>query len=117
MDKKTITIAAIREKIKSLTAEIDKFIFQLNSNNRLQILANAEKIVTLQKEYEQIKVLERACRVIEDDFEAIDYLNRLQSEIMDATAFKSSSLAENTIESYRFDGKREAYLYLKKLLK
>jgi hypothetical protein len=116
MEKQTITLEALKRKAASQIVIIDEFMRKINSDP-LTIVANTEKLIYLQKEYQLLKTLDMFVQVLEENLDPLTYLERLQGEIMDAAAFKSSSLAENTIESYRFDGKREAYLYLKKLLK
>jgi len=116
MDKQTITLEILKRRVASQVVIIDKFIRKINSDP-LTIAENTGKLIFLQKEYQLLKTLDMFVQILEENLDPLTYLERLQGEIMDATAFKSSSLAENTIESYRFDGKRVAYQYLKKLLK
>ena len=117
MERNQITIASLKAKIERTKNAINEFVIRINTGDPLTIVANAEKLVTLQKEYQMIKTLEMFVQVLEENLDPMVYLDRLQDEIVEYAQFKSSCLAQNVIEQYRFDGKREAYVYLKKILK
>jgi hypothetical protein len=117
MERNTVSIASLKVKIERTKNAINEFVSRINTGDPLTIVANAEKLVTLQKEYQMIKTLEMFVQVLEENLDPMIYLDRLQDEIMSERGFKSYYLANNIIEQYRFDGKREAFVYLKKLLK
>ena len=117
MERNTVSIASIKVKIERTKNAINEFVAQINIGDPLTIVANTENLIALQKEYQIIKTLEMFVQVLEENLDPMVYLDRLQDEIMSERGFKSYYLANNIIEQYRFDGKREAYVYLKKLLK
>lgn len=108
---------AIEGKITALQNRIKRYFADLDMSNPMSILANGEFLNELQCEYQQINTLSHFIDVIKHNEDVKRQLVNLGENILAQRLNNSTSQSTNAVELYRFNGKREAYIFLVEILK